>query len=429
MIAPARRVLALLGLVVVCVGPRGAARADAYVWVDDDGVTHLTNDPRDVPQDARDDADDAPPDRVRALWDDGVVGPPLDTPAAAGGGDDARITRLLAGARADILRGEHARATAALRSLVRLDPGRPEPYWYLAELERQRGRYASAQEQLAEFVGRATAPRYAKWRDAARDRIASLADEQRLADPDAERAPLALVARESSHFRVELDSELDVRPAYGPTVLHYLEEARGDVAEALGVVPSEPLGVVFYGSAAYQRAHRHRFSFKTVGFFDGRIHVASPADPGESLRALLFHEYTHALFREQTGADRPYWLNEGLAELVERRARRLPTSTRSERAALRARIEGDAWIPLRRIAPSFGGLAGDDARAAYLEAIVTAEWIEAHTEAPQRARLLQRLGEGWSIDQALHEALGVDTDGLDASVRRRITDEFPALVP
>lgn len=405
----------------------GAVGAETFVWVDADGVTHLTDDADAIPEAARDSAADEAPERFAALWRDGVVGPLLETPLADGGSEDARIARLLAGARADIVRGEHARATAALRSLVRLDPTRPEPYWYLAELERQRGRYASAEQQLAEFVGRAKSPRYARWRDAAIERMGALGDERRLADPDAERPPLALVARESHHFRVELDSELDARPAYGERVLAHLEAARSDVADAIGVLPSEPLGVVFYGNAAYQRAHKHRFSFKTVGFFDGRIHVAATADPGESLRALLYHEYTHALFRERTGGDRPYWLNEGLAELVERRARRLPTSTRSERAALRTRIEGDAWIPLRRIAPSFGGLTGDDARAAYLQAIVTAEWLEANTDAAARGRLLERLGEGWSIDQALYEAVGTDTDGVDRLVRLRITEEFPEL--
>ena len=121
-------------------------------------------------------------------------------------------------------------------------------------------------------------------------------------------------------------------------MIQYLEQAREQAARVLGVVPLEPLGVVFYGKAAYLRAHRHRFSFQTVGFFDGRIHVASPAHPSVGLRSLLFHEYTHAIYREQTGGDRPYWLNEGLAELMERRSRQQPTSTRTERASLRNRI-------------------------------------------------------------------------------------------
>ena len=52
--------------------------------------------------------------------------------------------------------------------------------------------------------------------------------------------------------------------------------------------------------------------------------MTSPAHPSGALRSLLYHEYTHAVFREQTGGDRPYWLNEGLAERIERGSRRLP---------------------------------------------------------------------------------------------------------
>ena len=191
---------------------------------------------------------------------------------------------------------------------------------------------------------------------------------------------------------------------------------------------NEPLGVVFYGRARYDHEHRHRFSFATVGFFDGRIHVASPAHPSGELRALLFHEYTHALFRERTGGDRPYWLNEGLAERVERRSRAVPASTHSERAALRARLATDSWIPLRSIARSFSGLSNEDARIAYLESVVAADWIEKRTTAAGRARLLARLGEGFSVDQALHELLGTDTDGVDEAVREEIRAEFPEMV-
>jgi hypothetical protein len=185
--------------------------------------------------------------------------------------------------------------------------------------------------------------------------------------------------------------------------------------------------VVFYGRAAYSKAHAHRFSFQTVGFFDGRIHVASPAHPSRELRSLLFHEYTHAVFRDQTGGDRPYWLNEGLAEQIERAARGEPASTRSERAALRSRIAAGDWIPLRRLAPSFSGLDDADARAAYLQAVVTVEWIGRQTDRATRARMLQRLGQGRSADQVLHETLGVDTEALERAVQAYIAEEFPTV--
>jgi hypothetical protein len=131
------------------------------------------------------------------------------------------------------------------------------------------------------------------------------------------------------------------------------------------------------------------------------------------------------VFRERTGGDRPYWLNEGLAEQIERAARAHPASTRSERASLRARIVAGEWIPLRILAPSFSGLDNDDARAAYLQSAVAVEWIDAHTTRGERAALLGSIGEGRSPDQALHAVLGLDTAGLDRAVQAQILSEFP----
>jgi tetratricopeptide (TPR) repeat protein len=99
------------------------------------------------------------------------------------------------------------------------------------------------------------------------------------------------------------------------------------------------MGVVLYGKASYLKTHGHRFSFQTVGVLDGRLHVVSAAHPKGELRSLLIHEYTHALFREQPGGDRPYWLNEGLAEWIERASQGRPALSREERSSLRIAIE------------------------------------------------------------------------------------------
>ena len=408
----------------------GPARlhAETFVWIDERGVTHLSDDVGAVPEAAREHGSDDI-DRLRALWGTQITGPVPVTPPGSSGSSEDRVLRLLAGAVRDLERGESARATAALRSALRLAPRRPEPHWYLAELDRRRGRYRSAADHLREFLA-AAGPELASWRVSARRRLDSLEDESRLADESADRGPLRLLATESPHFRIQLDSELSqLSEGYAQRALGYLEEARSSVSSQIGVAPDEPLGVVFYGRAAYSRAHRHRFSFRTVGFFDGRIHVSSPARPSPLLRSLLFHEYTHAVFRERTGGDRPYWLNEGLAEQVERGARGHPASTRGERASLRLRIVAGDWIALRRLAPSFSGLSDEDARAAYLEAVVAVEWITARTDRAARSRLLQRIGEGNSVDQALHGILGIDTDGLDQSVRASILSEFPDAEP
>src|SRR4030095_10256609 len=92
----------------------------------------------------------------------------------------------------------------------------------------------------------------------------------------------------------------------------------------------------------------------------GRTHGASAAHPAGELRSLLFHEYTHALFREATGGDRPFWLNEGLAVLAERRSRGMPALSRSERMRLRESAEAGSWLALSPLSPRFAGLSGGE---------------------------------------------------------------------
>lgn len=411
-----------LAFALALLGPTGSATGQIHFWVDEQGVTHFSDDPEAPPPEAAPTAD---PERLRSAWGDRVVGPTVAADSGDSSGEASRIRRLLRGALADLERGENARAEATLHGLLRLAPRQPEAHWYLASLARGRGRFATAERHLRLFLD-AAGPDLDEWRAEAARRLAALEREQALADPEALDGPLELETVRSAHFRLQLDERLGEQSSdYAARVMQYLDDARAEVSSAIGVEPLEPLGVVLYAKAAYVRAHAHRFSFRTVGFFDGRIHVASPAEPDESLRGLLFHEYAHAIFREQTGGDRPYWLNEGLAEMIERRARGRGVSTRSERAALRTNIETGSWLPLDSIAESFSGLTDELARNAYLQSVFTVGYLRSRTDVDQRRRLLQQLGRGFSIDQALHEILGLDTAGLDQAVRREIRAEFP----
>ena len=417
------RILPLLLVIAAALLPDGAA-TETWIWMDEAGVTHMTNDPERAPESVR--APRHGREELEALWD-GPLGAEAPPPTTSTGAAEARTQRLVAGAIADLERGETARASVALEGILREQPTRPEPHWYLALLDRHRGRYQSAASHLEAFLASA-GDELAVWRSSAARRLREIEDENRLAGDSRTGDPRGWDALDGGHFRVVLDPDLASLSAdYGRRVLHYLEQARESVSRRLGAEPDEALGVVFYGRGAYDRVHESRFSFRTVGFFDGRIHVVSAAHPAGELRALLFHEYVHAIFREQTGADRPYWWNEGLAELAERESRSQPGLTRSERSALRRRIDADDWIPLVRLAPSFSGLDDDDARAAYLEAAAAALWIEQRTDREQRARMLAILGEGRGDDAAFRAVLGLDTRAIDAAVREWIRAEFPAL--
>ena len=84
---------------------------------------------------------------------------PLDAPPAGGASQgEQRTLRLIRGAVSDLQRGETARAQVALESVLRDEPAQAEAQWYLALLERQRGRDHSAQTHLESFLAaRATA--------------------------------------------------------------------------------------------------------------------------------------------------------------------------------------------------------------------------------------------------------------------------------
>ncbi len=414
----------LMGLLLLA----SLAAAEIYTWVDEAGVTHIVDDPAQVPEAARGGAGEGR-QALSGLWRQDLLGPAVPPAGAAGPSvrtrDSERVRRLIRGAIEDLERGETSRAIAVLEGVLRREPGLAEPHWYLALLDRQRGRYGSAEAHLRAFLASAGED-LERWRPSARRRLAALEDERRLADAGQLQGSDAWVGVPHPHFRVFYDSELGkASPDYADTVLRYLEDAHASVGERLGATPAEPMGVMLYGKAAYLRAHRHRFSFQTVGFFDGRIHVVSAAHPAGELRALLFHEYTHAVFREQTGGDRPYWLNEGLAELSERASRGQRPLTRSERSSLRRRIDQGSWIPIGRISDSFSGLEDGDARAAYLIAAAAAHWIEGRTDRAERGRLLRLMGEGASQDEALIEVLGLGSEQVDAAVRRWIRAEFP----
>jgi len=276
----------LLGFSFVALSA-SVSESEIHYWVDEAGVTHFSDDPEAGPERTAS-VESEGIETLRSVWQDGLIGPEPVLGGESSFGDD-RVDRLLRGALADLTRGEVARAESTLRGVLRLDARRPEAHWYLALLARARGRFTTTERHLRLFLDVA-GPEHAAWRAKARTRLVAIQDERRLADPNALDGPLELQTVRDENFRVQVDARLgEVSGDYANRVLGFLTEARSDVSRSIGVSPLEPLGVVLYGRAAYVRAHAHRFSFQTIGFFDGQIHVASPAHPTETLRGILFH--------------------------------------------------------------------------------------------------------------------------------------------
>jgi len=383
------------------------------IWLDEGGVPTLSNRAQTPPGVVV-----LQPEDLELGWSDQPVG---RVPRGTSQREDRFLRELLA-ARQDISTGEVRRGLRSLRRLQRERPGRPEPAWLLALAERQRGRLQPALDAL----------------DAALLTAGHMPDQWRQAAEELKGEIVAELAHSEQAYvegeRIEVDGERGFRLSYdhnfagrqfGERVLQMLERARSHLGDALGGARLErTLEVRLYTRAAYLDAYEHRFGFATVGFYDGAIHVVSARHPREELFALLVHEYAHALFEDALGGHQPFFLNEGIADGEEERARGRQGLSRSEWRRLLDAVRSDDWIPLQQMVRGFGGLEGKRALLGYLESRAAVGLIEAEQPGAM-GRWLARCDRGEAWPQALEAETGWDLAGLEHALRQAVEARFP----
>ena len=99
-------------LLLLLVAAATTTHSETWVWVDESGVTQLTDDPARVPEGA------ASRDSLRGFWKN----PLGEAPAArsrASSREDAKVQRLIRGAVGDLQRGDNARASVVLQDVLR----------------------------------------------------------------------------------------------------------------------------------------------------------------------------------------------------------------------------------------------------------------------------------------------------------------------
>jgi tetratricopeptide (TPR) repeat protein len=403
-----------LALVIACAAV--LLPSDVAVWVDGEGHTWLT-DREESPSES---AQRVTPEELAIRWDRKWTGEPLPKGTRSGDDDDRYLSEVRS-ARADAQRGNMELALRSLRRLQRDNPNRPEAALLLAQIERHRGRYEPAREALDAVLSTAT-PLPKAWRDAAERERAEISEELALAKPkDGETWQTR--SADSAHFRVTYDHQFAGR-AYGEQVLEVMEQARQAMLRVLGRELREPLEVKLYTRAHYLEAYRHRFGFATVGFYDGAIHVVSARRPRNELYALVVHEYAHALFKDAVGTHQPFFLNEGIADGEEERARGRPQLSREEWRRLLDALRSDSWIPLESLVQGFSGVQGSRALLAYLESRAAIEHIEdAHPRAIPG--FLSRCANGQPWESALRDETGWDVAALERSLKDDVRSRFP----
>jgi len=202
---------------------------------------------------------------------------------------------------------------------------------------------------------------------------------------------------ESGHFQLKYNG--DAQPQLAREVLATLEAYYQAIESELNYTPPEPIGVVLYTQQAFSDITRAPGWVGALN--DGRIRVPVQGLTGvnSELSRILKHELTHSFIQQKTRGHAPTWIQEGVAQWMEGKRS-------DENAAVLVQVydQGQA-APLGQLEGSWMGLPGDVAGYAYAWALANIEYIVETQGMSDVERVLDRIAEGASTEDALHEVL------------------------
>jgi tetratricopeptide (TPR) repeat protein len=198
---------------------------------------------------------------------------------------------------------------------------------------------------------------------------------------------------ESAHFQLKYSGEAE--PGLARDVLHTLEGHFEVISSELGYTPPEPIGVVLYTQQGF--ADITQAPGWVGALNDGRIRVPVQGltSVNSELSRVLKHELTHSFIQQKTRGRAPTWLQEGVAQWME--------GKRSEEnaAVLIQVFDAGHAASLGRLEGSWMSLSSDVARYAYAWSLANVESIVETQGMGDVQRILDRLADGETTEQAL----------------------------
>lgn len=305
--------------------------------------------------------------------------------------------------------GDAARAVAALREAVSLEPTSPlYRLWlgYAYDLDDRttlavqclRGVYADPQADAEQKRSAA------EWLAELREPV----DLASLEPTDRTVVPGAVILHDRGDPNVAA-----VREA--------LAAARAELRRRLGIELDEPVQVLLFGDAERYHAYHERRDaprpeWSTACSAHGRIYTYGAAGERDQFRSTLIHEYTHLALRSAAG-DRtiPCWIDEGLAVLFSGQFPAYRSELRRSPTLL-----GIATL----MAPSFSILPRDEAYLAYTQSKAMAEALLARSGPGAFGRFVALLDAGGDAEAAFAQAFEV---GLEPFWRWFVEERVDAL--
>jgi hypothetical protein len=211
--------------------------------------------------------------------------------------------------------------------------------------------------------------------------------------------------------------------AFGEALFDQANKTLDQIEKEAGVRVAKAVKIFIYGSFSDLRDAIAVGSQEWTGgqaFTDQGVVVigVAPSDLEYGLTATP-HELTHLVIHQATDnpfGDIPRWLDEGLAVYM---SGELQASWRGYGSLVNASAKQGKLMTLQTLSSSFPA-DSEQAGLAYAESGMVVQFIIDHYGQDAMAQLLHIFSQGALYDDALKEALGVDTWGLDNAWRESL---------
>jgi tetratricopeptide (TPR) repeat protein len=216
--------------------------------------------------------------------------------------------------------------------------------------------------------------------------------------------------RETSHFvlRYEGSQSSDV---FRDQLLSTLESHYQDLVHIFGSEPRSSVQVVLYTSQTFFDVTRAPTWIGALNDGKLRIPLHGLDSVTPELSRIVRHELTHTFVNQLSAGRCPAWLNEGIAQMLE------PRTLASRDARLAQLFKAEREIPLNMLERSFGSFSTEEAVLAYDESLLAASYLHAHYGMGEIVEVLERIGQGDSVESALRVTLHSDYGRLEESIR------------
>ncbi|HZZ16406.1 MAG TPA: peptidase MA family metallohydrolase, partial [Candidatus Sulfotelmatobacter sp.] len=222
--------------------------------------------------------------------------------------------------------------------------------------------------------------------------------------------------RETGHFVLHYEGAQSSE-ALRAQILKTLESSYQDLSREFGSEPRSSISVVLYTSQDFFDITRAPGWVGALN--DGKIRVPlrgmSAMTP--SLARVLRHELTHSFVEQITLGRCPQWLNEGIAQMLEPR-------NLNGGATLAQLFKADREPPLNSLETGFSTMSARQAQLAYMESLATAAYIRDRYGMSDVVRILERLGQGESIESALRSTIHCDYRQLQEETGAALIHQF-----